>query len=290
LGNKDTVFDTNAMVFESNGKLIDFKSPRVMGILNVTPDSFYDGGKFDKPQHWNERCRQMLEQGAYIIDIGAFSSRPGARMISLEEEKLRLIPAVKVLAREFPDTIISVDTYRSEIARICVEEGASIINDISGGNFDNEMFETIARLDIAYVLMHMQGKPEDMQHKPIQNNALTLVKKSFETKVRQLQQLGHEKIILDPGYGFGKSLECSFQLLNHQDELRINGLPILAGLSRKSLVNKILGTSPKEALNGTTALNMLALTKGANVLRVHDVKEAGEAIRLFEFYKKADCH
>ena len=260
-----------------------------MGILNLTPDSFYDGGKFDKAERWAERCEQMLEQGAAIIDIGAFSSRPGAKMISLEEEKQRLIPALKFIAKKFPELIISVDTYRSGIAGICVGEGASIINDISGGNFDDKMFKSIAGLDVAYVLMHMQGKPEDMQVKPIESDASQMVRSWFEEKVDQLQVLGHNKIILDPGYGFGKSLECSFQLLKHQYELRINSLPLLAGLSRKSLVNKVLNTNPDEALNGTTALNMLALTNGANILRVHDIKEAAEAIRLFEFYQNTDC-
>jgi len=290
LGNKDTSFDTNAMVFESNGKLIDLKSPKVMGILNLTPDSFYDGGKFDKTESWAGRCEQMLEHGATIVDIGAFSSRPGAKMISFEEEKQRLIPALKIIAKEFPDLIISVDSYRSEIAKISVDEGAAIINDISGGNFDNKMFETVAGLDVTYILMHIQGKPENMQKSPLKNDALQLVKNSFIDKVAQLQKLGYKKIILDPGYGFGKSLECSFQLLKDQDKLRINNLPILAGLSRKSLVNKVLNTSPEEALNGTTALNMLALTKGASILRVHDVKEAMETIQLFDFYQKANCH
>ena len=278
------------MPLNCNGKLIDFKLPRVMGILNLTPDSFYDGGKYNDEDAYRMQTDLMLKQGASIIDIGAFSSRPGAKMISLQEEADSLLPVLEDLTKHFPETIFSVDTYRSEIAKFCFEGGAGIINDISGGNFDSEMFATIAKLNIPYVLMHMQGLPASMQKIPITENAPQQIKLFFEEKIETLNKLGFEKIILDPGYGFGKSLECNFQILKNQNQLRVKNLPILAGLSRKSMINNVLNTKPEDALNGTTTLNMIALLNGAGILRVHDVKEAVEAIKLFEFYKKANCH
>ena len=257
-----------------------------MGILNVSPDSFYDGGKYINEDTWIKQTEKMLTEGAVIIDIGAFSSRPGAKAITFDQEKKVLIPAVKVLTKRYSDVIFSVDTYRSEIAKLCYENGAGIINDISGGNFDSKMFETMAQLGIPYVLMHMHGSPEDMQRIPISENITQTVKSFFETKVKELNDLGAKQIILDPGYGFGKSLECNFQLLKEQKNLKFNNLPLLAGLSRKSMINKILNTKPEEALNGTSIVNLLALQNGANLLRVHDVKEATQTIKLFQYFDK----
>lgn len=291
MSNKDTSFSNGTVVFNCNGKLLDFEEPRVMGILNLSPDSFYDGGKFNNEDKWIILTEHMLEEGAHIIDVGAFSSRPGAELISKEEEEDRLLPVVKLLTKKFPNTIFSIDTYRSEIAKLCFENGAGLINDISGGNMDPLMFETVAELKIPYVLMHMQGNPQNMQKNPINKNITFKVKLFFERKLKELNNLGLEEVILDPGFGFGKSLDCNYNLLNNQSKLRINNLPILAGLSRKSMINKVINTTPNEALNGTTALNILALQNGANLLRVHDVKEAIQTIKLFRFYKEANkCH
>lgn len=285
MSNKDTSFSTNAKSLNCNGKLLDFEETRVMGILNLTPDSFYDGGKFHTEDHWIGRTEEMLEQGAHIIDLGAFSSKPGARLISEQEELDRLIPALKLLNRKFPNTIFSIDTYRSEIARQSFDCGAGIINDISGGNMDDNMFKTIVSLKIPYVMMHMHGTPESMQKSPIANNIVNIVQNFFIDKIEELKKMNFDDVIIDPGYGFGKSLESNYQLLKHQNNLRVDDLPILAGMSRKSMINKILNTKPQKALNGTTAINMLALQNGANILRVHDVKEAMETVKLFEFYK-----
>ena len=256
-----------------------------MGVLNISPDSFYDGGKYSDENKYLLQTEQMIADGAAIIDIGAFSSRPGAKLISMQEEAKRLLPVLKNLIRHFPQMIFSVDTYRSEIANQCYETGAGIINDISGGNYDKKMFGTIAKLNIPYVLMHLYGQPEDMQQNPITKYASEEIKLFFKKKVEELNILEFDKIILDPGYGFGKSLECNYEILKEQSKLRVNNLPILAGLSRKSMVNKVLNTKPEDALNGTTALNLLALQNGANILRVHDVKEAVETIKLYMFYE-----
>lgn len=262
-----------------------------MGILNLSPDSFYDGGKFNNKDRWIILTELMLEEGAHIIDVGAFSSRPGAKLISKEEEEDRLLPVLNLLTKKFPNTIFSVDTYRSEIVKLCYGKGAGLINDISGGNMDPLMFETAAKLKIPYVLMHMHGSPQNMQQNPIKENITSRVKLFFEKKLKELNELGLEEVILDPGYGFGKSLDCNYKLLKDQSKLRINNLPIMAGLSRKSMINKVLDTKPNEALNGTTALNILALQNGANILRVHDVKEAVQTIKLFKIYEEANkCH
>jgi len=273
------------MAFNCNGKLLDFEAPKVMGILNLSPDSFYDGRKYNKKDDLIRRTEQMLCEGAHIIDLGASSSRPGANLITKEEEEHRLLPAMKLLSKKFPNTIFSVDTYRSEIAALCYDNGAGIINDISGGNMDPKMFDTIALIGIPYILMHMYGAPKDMQHKPLKNNITKTVKAFFEKKVLELNKLGINDIILDPGYGFGKSLECNFQLLKYQDELKLNSLPLLAGLSRKSMINKVLDTKPEDALNGTSVLNLIALQNGASIVRVHDVKEAVQTIKLFIHYE-----
>lgn len=255
-----------------------------MGILNLTPDSFYDGGKYSEEGHRISQCERMISEGANIIDLGAFSSRPGADFITREEEKQRLLPTLEMLAKRFPETIFSVDTFRSHIAEQAYNCGADIINDISGGNMDDAMFKTMAHIKIPYVLMHMNGTPQTMQKIAIEDNVFEIVKSFFKTKVEELNALGVKDIILDPGYGFGKSLKSNYELLKLQEELRIDNLPVLSGLSRKSMVNKVLNISSKEALNGTITLNVIALQNGANILRVHDVKAAAQSIKLLEYY------
>lgn len=286
--NKQIVYkNTKAASINCKEKIIDFAIPKVMGILNLTPDSFYDGGKNNSISGSLTQCELMLKQGADIIDIGAFSSRPGAELPKYEEERKRLIPILKQLVKSFNETIFSIDTFRSEIAKEAVENGASIINDISGGQLDKNMFQTIAKLKVPYVLMHMNGIPGDMQKNPIDKNETEIVFNFFKKKVDELNALGVREIILDPGYGFGKSLEANYRLLKNQEQLRYKNLSILSGISRKSMISNVLDITPIQALNGTTTLNLLALQNGANILRVHDVNEAIEAIKLYEFYKNA---
>jgi len=270
---------------DCNGKLLDFESPRIMGILNLTPDSFYDGGKYSGNDLSIKQCERMIDEGAHIIDLGAFSSRPGADFITVEVEKQRLLPVLELLTAKFPETIFSVDTFRSEIAKQAYNYGADIINDISGGNMDDNMFNTMSEIKIPYILMHMKGNPQNMQKDAIEDNVVEIVKSFFEMKVKELNELGIYNIILDPGYGFGKSLKSNYELLKCQEELLMERLPLLAGLSRKSMIYKLLNNKPEEALTGTIALNILALQNGANILRVHDVKEAVQAVKLLEYYK-----
>lgn len=271
--------------------MIDFSASKIMGILNLTPDSFYDGGKFQQEKLIKEQVGKMLKEGADIIDLGAVSTRPGAEIIDEEEELRRISWPLQRLVNEFPETIFSIDTFRSRVARECIHSGAHIINDVSGGNMDDNMFETIAELKVPYILMHMHGTPENMQQSPIYTNIIELLKQYFTEKVQQLNRLGIEDIILDPGFGFGKTLKCNYTILKNLEKLRINGLPILGGISRKSMINKVINTKPSEALNGTTVLNTLALQHGANILRVHDVKEAREVIDIVGFLEElGDCN
>ncbi|MBU3928934.1 MAG: dihydropteroate synthase, partial [Bacteroidetes bacterium] len=263
-----------------NGRTLDLSTPTVMGILNLTPDSFFDGGKYQHQDNILESCAQMLQDGAKIIDIGGVSTRPGAPEVNEEEELNRVIPILQLLVKNFPETWFSIDTFRAGVARICLDNGASIINDISGGKLDGEMFNLIARHQVPYVLMHMHGTPQTMQQHPLQDAVVTEVAAFFKRKVTELTKLGANQMILDPGFGFGKSLEANYQLLKNMENLRIDQWPLLAGVSRKSMINKVLETHPDEALNGTTVLNTLALQNGANLLRVHDVKEAVECIKL----------
>ena len=262
------------------GKLIDFSTPLVMGVINVTPDSFFDGGKYNSESGIIERAKMHLEAGAAILDVGAMSTRPKAEMIAESEELERLIPAVKLLRTTFPEAVISVDTFRSSIAQAAIEAGADMINDISGGTMDDAMFTTIAKLQVPYVLMHIQGTPETMQDNPHYNKVTQEVITDLMLKAHQLKQLGVHDIIIDPGFGFGKTLEHNLSLLQNLNHFAVLGHPILAGLSRKSMINRVLGTKPENALNGTTALNMIALERGASILRVHDVKEAMECVKL----------
>ncbi len=262
------------------GKLINFSTPQVMGVINVTPDSFFDGGKYNTESGIIERAKMHLDAGASILDIGAVSTRPKAELIPESEERERLIPAVKLLRSNFPEASISVDTFRSSIAKAAVEAGADIINDISGGTMDNKMFSTIAQLQVPYVLMHIQGTPETMQDNPHYKDVTIEVISDLMLKLDQLKNLGVHDVIIDPGFGFGKTVGQNFSLLNDLKQFAVLGHPILVGLSRKSMINRVLGSNPETALNGTTALNMIALERGASILRVHDVKEAMECVKL----------
>jgi dihydropteroate synthase len=268
-----------------NGTLFDLTSPKVMGILNITPDSFFDGGKFNNTTSIISQVEKMLSEGATFIDIGAYSSRPGAKHISEEEELNRIIPVVELLTSEFPDILISIDTFRSTVAEQCVQKGACIINDISAGSMDNRMFSTIAKLQVPYIIMHMQGTPQNMQVNPTYNDIIKDVLFYFSKKIAALYDLGVNDVIADVGFGFGKTIEHNYKLLAHLELFNNLNIPTLVGLSRKSMLFKPLDISPKEALNATTSANTIALTKGTNILRVHDVKEAVEAIKITELLK-----
>lgn len=273
-----------------NGRLIDLSEPQVMGILNVTPDSFYAGSRAETERDIIDRIHQITDEGGTIIDIGAYSSRPDAEHISAEEEMNRLRTGLDLVRKHQPEAVVSVDTFRADVAKMCVEEyGVAIINDISAGHMDPAMFETIAKLSVPYIMMHMQGTPQDMQMNPHYDNLLKEVFLYFAERVQKLRDLGVKDIIIDPGFGFGKTLEHNYELMNHLDEFRLFELPLLVGISRKSMIYKLLGTTPEEALNGTTVLNTLALMKGANILRVHDVKAAKEAVTLVEKMKSCQA-
>ncbi len=269
----------------TNGKQLSFEKAQVMAIINLTPDSFYDGGKFSVVNDIVKDAEMKISEGATIIDLGAMSSRPNAKEITVEEETERLKMPLMELRNHFPNVFISVDTYRSSVAEFAVNLGADIINDISGGEMDSKMLETVVRHNIPYIMMHMQGTPQTMQNSPHYHNVVKEVGDFFKIKIGLCERLGFDKLILDPGFGFGKSTEHNFSLLKELKSLADLGYPVLAGLSRKSMINKVIHTSPVTALNGTTVLNTLALNNGAKLLRVHDVKEAIQAITLFEFYK-----
>lgn len=264
-----------------NGELMDLSVPQVMGILNVTPDSFYAGSRQQTEADIAMRTRQIIEEGASIIDVGAYSSRPDAVNISKEEEISRLRFGLDIIKKISPEAVISVDTFRAEVAEICVKEyEAAIINDISAGEMDENMFDTVARLNVPYIMMHMKGTPQNMQNTPYYINLQKEVFNYFAKKVEQLKLLGVKDIILDPGFGFGKTLEHNYELMNHLEDFRVFELPVLVGVSRKSMICRLLNIKPDEALNGTTALNCVALLKGANILRVHDVKEAVQVVKI----------
>ncbi|MCB0564163.1 MAG: dihydropteroate synthase [Phaeodactylibacter sp.] len=269
------------LTLNCRGKLLSLEQPVVMGILNVTPDSFYDGGKYTRKDAILHQAEAMLAEGASIIDVGGMSSRPGAEIISVEEELKRVIPAIESLLRRFPDTIFSVDTVQSRVAREAVAAGAAIVNDISAGRFDEQMYEVTGKLGVPYILMHMQGAPENMQQQPVYEDVVREVLDFFIAEVGKLRQAGVKDIILDPGFGFGKAVAHNYRLLREMHVFRILDYPLLAGLSRKSMINKVLGVSPAGALNGTTALHMVALQQGARILRVHDVLPAVETIKLW---------
>ncbi len=277
---QDTVF------YQKIERIFDQKSGAlVMGILNVTPDSFFDGGKYTEEKEWLGQVSLMVTAGADMIDIGAYSTRPGAEDVSVEVESERLIKVIRSVRNAYPDLLISADTFRSKVAKDAVAAGANIINDISGGTLDSEMFTVIADLNVPYILMHIQGSPQNMQDNPKYTNVVEEVYAYFEKKLKQLNALGIKQVIIDPGFGFGKTLENNFDLLKNMDRFGTFGLPILAGVSRKSMINKLLNISSKDSLNGTSILNTIALQKGATILRVHDVKEAKEAVAIVEFMK-----
>ncbi|SHF25551.1 Dihydropteroate synthase [Bacteroides luti] len=266
-----------------NGRLLDLSTPQVMGVLNVTPDSFYSGCRAQTDEAIADRARQILEEGASIIDIGAYSSRPNCVDISPEEELNRLRYALKILNEVHPDAIISVDTFRASVAEVCVKEyGVAIINDISGGEMDKNMFDTVIDLQVPYIMQHMQGTPQNMQDSPHYDNLMRETFLYFSEKIQMLHDRGLNDIILDPGFGFGKTLDHNYELLSHLEEFKIFELPILVGLSRKSMITKLLDIPTTEALNGTTVTNTIALMKGADIIRVHDVKETVQAVKIVQ--------
>ncbi len=268
------------MTLNCNGKFLDLKNPKVMGILNLTPDSFYDGGKYQSVRLALKRCEEMLNQGADIIDIGAASSRPGSKIINEKEELKRLIPILKVLIKEFDSVIFSVDTFRSRVANASLDEGVGIINDITAGRFDLKMHSIVGKYKAVYVVMHMQGLPQNMQENPIYKNITNELLNFFLDKINSCHVNNIKQVIIDPGFGFGKNLEQNFTLLKNLEVFQKLNVPVLVGLSRKSMIYKSLEIEPAEALNGTSVLNTVALLKKANIIRVHDIKEAKESIEL----------
>lgn len=278
---KNNFFNTKSTI-NCGGFLLDISKPLVMGILNITKDSFFDGGAYISGKKWIEHTSKMLSEGADIIDVGVTSSKSGSKLSDKNEEGEKLKKVIKTLVKEFPKAIFSVDTYWSTSAKIAITEGAHIINDISAGNFDEEMFTVIAEMKVPYIIMHIKGTPENMQVCPEYNDITREVIFELSAKVDTLKKLGISDIIIDPGFGFGKTMEHNYKLFSELETFRYFERPILVGISRKSMICKALDVKPEEALNGTTALNMLALQKGANILRVHDVKEAKETIKLFE--------
>ena len=270
------------MTINCKGKLIDLNKPKIMGILNITPDSFYDGGKYKDDASILKQVESMLTNGATFIDIGAYSSRPGAEEVTTQNELKRLLPVLNLVLKEFPNALLSIDTFKSKVAEEAIQMGAAVINDISSGLLDEDMLTIIAKYNVPYIMMHMRGNPKTMQQHTDYDNLVKDILFFFSQRMDKATSLGIKDIIIDPGFGFSKTLQQNYELLNKLDLLKITDRPILVGVSRKSMIYKLLGTEPEKALNGTTALNMLALEKGANILRVHDVKEAMECIKIYE--------
>jgi dihydropteroate synthase len=269
------------MTINCKGQLIELTTPKVMGILNVTPNSFYDGGMYKSGSEMLTKVGKMLNDGATFIDVGAYSSKPSAEYVSEEEELQRIIPIVNLILEYYPETLLSVDTFRSEVAKVCIENGAAIVNDISAGNLDDKMLETIAKYNVPYIMMHMRGTPETMQKMTSYDDIVKEILFYFSEKVARARSFGINDLIIDPGFGFAKTLDQNYEVLQKMELFEILELPLLAGFSRKSMIYKTLQFSAEEALNGTTILNTIALTKGAKILRVHDVKEAMECVTLF---------
>ncbi|HTH57317.1 MAG TPA: dihydropteroate synthase [Cyclobacteriaceae bacterium] len=267
------------------GRLVDLSVPKVMGVLNVTPDSFYDGKRYADEKSALDHAEKMLTEGADFIDVGGYSTRPGATAISVEEELNRVLPVIRAVVRKFPNAVVSIDTFRATIAKQAVDAGATMINDVSGGSLDDQMFSTVASLKVPYVLMHMRGDPQTMTRETQYDHLVKDITDFFHTKLFLLHGLGVKDVIVDPGFGFAKTVEQNFELLRKLDHFQLLEKPILAGLSRKSMIWRTLETTPENALNGTTTLNTIALQKGASILRVHDVREAKECIRLTQKYK-----
>lgn len=270
------------MTINCKGTLIDLTTPKVMGILNLTPDSFYDGGRYKDEQNILLQVEKMLSEGATFIDMGAYSSRPGAEHVPEDEELKRLLPVMELILKNFPETLVSIDTFRSRVASECLQRGASLINDISAGNLDAEMFATVAKYQVPYIIMHLKGTPQSMQEKAVYDDLINDLRFYFSKKIDQATKLKINDVVIDPGFGFAKTTEQNYTLLNHLDLFKTFEVPLLIGLSRKSMIYKVLKSSASEALNGTTALHSIALLKGANILRVHDVKEARECVMLIE--------
>lgn len=278
--------ETFAKYINVKGELLDLSQPKVMGILNLTPDSFYADSRKQTEKDIICRVHQILEEGGTFIDMGAYSSRPDAEDVSPEEEMRRLRQGLEIVQRECPETLVSVDTFRADVAKMCVEEyGAALVNDISAGDLDAHMFPTIAQLKVPYILMHMQGNPQTMQLNPHYDNPVKEVIRYFAEKIEKLRTLGVKDLILDPGFGFGKTLKHNYEILDKLEEFQLFQLPVLVGVSRKSMIYKLLNETPEEALNGTTAVHAIALMKGAKILRVHDVKAAVETVRIFNALK-----
>lgn len=271
------------MTINCKGQLVDLSAPKVMGILNLTPDSFYDGGRLNSDIDILNRVEEMILEEATFIDVGAYSSRPGAQHISEDEELQRILPVIELILNRYPDALLSIDTFRAVVAEQCIKAGACMINDISAGNLDNRMMPLAASLGVPYIMMHMKSTPQDMQEQTDYDDLLKDILFYFSERIEKARQLGIIDLIVDPGFGFAKTLEQNYELLNNLDLFQTLELPVLVGLSRKSMIYKALDTSSDEALNGTVSLNTIAIGKGANILRVHDVKQAVESIKLMEF-------
>ena len=268
------------MFINCKGKLVDLSQPKVMGILNCTPDSFFDGGNYNNDSWFLKQAEKLLTEGADFIDIGAYSSKPNAEFVTEEEELARMVPAVELVMKHFPDTLISVDTFRADVAKAAIEIGAALVNDIAAGMLDEKMLETVGKLKVPYIMMHMRGTPKTMVKLTQYDDIVQEMLLYFSERISMARSLGINDIIVDPGFGFAKTLHQNYEVLNKIELFKMTGLPLLAGMSRKSMLYKLLDITPQEALNGTTVLNTIALNKGANILRVHDVKEAVETIKI----------
>ncbi|MRX40705.1 dihydropteroate synthase [Flavobacterium sp. LC2016-23] len=269
------------MLINCKGQLIDLSTPKVMGVMNVTPDSFFDGGKYKNEYEIVTRAGKILTEGATFIDIGAYSTRPGAEFVPEQEEIARIVPAIEIILKHFPETLLSIDTFRAEVANASIESGAAIINDIAAGGLDDKMFDVIAKYNVPYIMMHMRGNPQTMQTMTEYDDIVKEMLFYFSEKVAKARSLGINDLILDPGFGFAKTTEQNYEVLQKMELFNVLELPVLAGISRKSMIYKTLNITAQEALNGTTVINTIALTKGAKILRVHDVKEAMECVTLF---------
>ena len=270
------------MTINCKGQIIDLTTPKIMGILNITPNSFYDGGKYSLEKNAISKVDKMLKEGATFIDIGAYSSKPNAEFVSEEEELKRIIPVVKTLIKEFPETLLSIDTFRSSVAQECINNGAALINDISAGSLDEKMMEVIASNNVPYIMMHLRGTPQTMQNQTNYENLIKEMILYFSDKISKARNLGIHDLIIDPGFGFSKTTDQNFEILSNLELFKMLDLPILTGISRKSMIYKKIKVQPQEALNGTSVLNTLALTKGCDILRVHDPREAFEVIALLK--------
>jgi len=270
------------MLINCKGQLIDLSIPKVMGILNVTPNSFFDGGKYKNEEAILSQADKMLSEGATFVDIGAYSSKPSAEFVSEQEEIDRIVPAIKLILKHFPEALLSIDTFRAEVAKASIESGAAIINDIAAGELDDKMFDVIADYNVPYIMMHMRGNPQTMQSMTQYGDIVKEMLFYFSEKVKRARSLGINDLILDPGFGFAKTTDQNYEVLQKMELFNLLELPVLAGVSRKSMIYKTLGNTAQEALNGTTVINTIALTKGAKILRVHDVKEAVECVTLFD--------